>query len=168
MSLLSKSAEYALRASIYIVAASQHGHKCGLKEIAEAIDSPVFFTAKILQELTRKKLISSFKGPNGGFYVDPLAPDISMRDLVEAIDGGDLFVSCGLGMKNCSDSDPCPLHDQYKPIRNQIVAMLQQTTIQNLARRAINDNKQKKHYSLFLQKNPALQNKLEWIADSKI
>ncbi len=155
MSLLSKSAEYALRASIYIVAASQYGHKCGLKEIAEAIDSPLFFTAKILQELTRKKLISSAKGPNGGFYVDPAAPNISMRDLVEAIDGPDLFVSCGLGMKHCSDDDPCPLHDQYKPIRSQIVAMLQQTTIQNLARRALTDNKQKKYYSLFLHKNPA-------------
>lgn len=149
MSLLSKSAEYALRASIYIVAASQNGHKCGLKEIAAAINSPVFFTAKILQELTRKKIITSYKGPNGGFYVPPQAPDISMRMLIEAIDGSDLFTACALGIKNCSDSDPCPLHDQYKPIRAQIIAMFQQTTIQNLARRSIVDNKQKAIYHIF-------------------
>lgn len=168
MSLLSKSAEYALRASIYIVAASQHGHKPGLKEIAEAIESPVFFTAKILQELTRKKLITSYKGPNGGFFVDPSAPDISMRDLVEAIDGKDLFVACGLGMNSCSDQHPCPLHDQYKPIRAQIIAMLQQTTIQNLARRALADNKQKDHYSLFLSSAALPQFGLERIANCKI
>jgi len=152
MSLLSKSAEYALRASIYIVAASQAGHKCGLKEIATAIDSPVFFTAKILQELTRKKLIHSAKGPHGGFYVASDAPDITMLALIEAIDGDDQFTSCALGIKHCSDEDPCPIHDQYKPIRSQITAMLENTTLQNLARRAIVDNKQKSIYGLFLKK----------------
>ena len=156
MSILSKSAEYALRASIYIVAATQNGHKFGLKEIASAIDSPLFFTAKILQELTRKKLIQSSKGPHGGFYVDSHAPDINMLALVEAIDGSDLFTACALGLKHCSDSDPCPLHDQYKPIRAQITAMLINTTIQALARRALAVNKQKPVYGLFLRKAVAV------------
>jgi Rrf2 family protein len=143
MSILSKSAEYGLRASIYIVATSQSGHKSGLKEIAAAINSPVFFTAKILQELTRKKIITSFKGPNGGFYVAPDAPGITMLALVEAIDGNDLFTACALGIKYCSDSNPCPLHDQYKPIRSQIEDMLKNTTIQQLAQRTLVNHEQR-------------------------
>ncbi len=139
MPLLSKSAEYAIRACIFIVARSQAGHKTGLKEVAAAIGSPVFFTAKILQGLSRQKLISSMKGPNGGFYVPEEAFDITLLDLVQAIDGTDLFTECGLGMKQCSDSNPCPIHDQYKPIRAQITAMMENTTIQSLARRAIID-----------------------------
>lgn len=149
MSILSKSAEYALRASIYVVAASQNGHKCGLKEIAAAIDSPLFFTAKILQELTRKKLIQSSKGPHGGFYVETDGPDITMLSLVEAIDGCDQFTACALGLKHCSEENPCPIHNQYQPIRAQIMAMLKNTTIQELAHRALTENQQNSVYSIF-------------------
>ncbi len=157
MSLLSKSAEYAIRASIFIVARSQTGHKTGLKEVASAIGSPVFFTAKILQGLTRQKLISSIKGPNGGFYVDPDSRDITLLDLVQAVDGTDLFTECGLGMKQCSDANPCPIHDQYKPIREQITSMMERTTIQHLARRAVMDADGKSIRGLSLKKDYVLE-----------
>ena len=68
--MFSKTTEYALRATIYIAQKSSEENKLGIDVIAKAIDSPKSFTAKILQSLTKgNKVISSARGPNGGFYI---------------------------------------------------------------------------------------------------
>ncbi|KAA8484967.1 BadM/Rrf2 family transcriptional regulator [Arcticibacter tournemirensis] len=118
--ILSKSCEYAIRATVYIAFRSYKNEKAGIIEIAEAIGSPMHFTGKILQELSRKKVLSSNKGPNGGFYIaDPSS--LYLIDIIRAIDGNELFSSCVLGLKNCSDIQPCPVHSQIKPIRTQLL-----------------------------------------------
>lgn len=68
--MFSKACEYAIRAVIYISIRSIAGSKLSIKEIAKEIDSPLHFTAKILQTLSREGIISSIKGPNGGFYIN--------------------------------------------------------------------------------------------------
>lgn len=117
--ILSKSCEYAIRAAVYVAGKSKNKEKAGIIEIAEAIGSPMHFTGKILQTLTRQRILSSIKGPNGGFYIED-DKSVYLIDIIRAIDGNDLFTSCVLGLKNCSDSKPCPMHDQIKPIRNQL------------------------------------------------
>ena len=89
--IFSKSCEYALRAVLYTYMKSDSNANLGVKEIAKEIGSPVPFTAKILQQLTKKKIISSVKGPNGGFYIDPSSKPVSIYQVVEAIDGTDFF-----------------------------------------------------------------------------
>ena len=117
--ILSKSCEYAIRAAVYVAFKSVKGEKAGIIEIAEAIGSPLAFTGKILQTLTRKKVLASSKGPNGGFYIiDPAS--VYLIDIVRAIDGNEIFTACVIGLTTCSADRPCPLHHQMKPIRDQL------------------------------------------------
>jgi len=125
MSMFSKTCEYAIRAVIFIAQKSKDGDKVGIKEIAGGIDSPTHFIAKILQELVKHGLVQSLKGPTGGFYLDEESAKSSLADIVKTIDGDKLFTGCGLGLKQCSESHPCPIHHQFKKIRKNIADMLE-------------------------------------------
>lgn len=129
MAIFSKTCEYAIRAVFYIAHKTVDGGRVGIKDIAAGIDSPELYLAKILQDLSRKGLISSFKGPNGGFFLEQEALRKPLSDIVEAVDGDNLFYGCGLGLKQCSEINPCPLHNQFKDIRNSIHQLLSETTI---------------------------------------
>jgi Rrf2 family protein len=129
MGIFSKTCEYAMRAVFYIAQRSHQGDKVGIKEIAENINSPQPFLAKILQKLSREGLIQSVKGPNGGFYFDSHGLKRPLSDIVSAIEGEEIFTGCGMGLTYCSESNPCPLHNDFKQIRNQIMMMLRNTTI---------------------------------------
>lgn len=129
MAIFSKTCEYAIRAVFFIAHKTASGSRVGIKDIAAGIDSPEHFLAKILQDLSRKGLISSIKGPNGGFYLDTSALDHPLSEIVEAVDGDSLFKGCALGLKQCSEINPCPLHNEFKDIRNNIQLMLSNITI---------------------------------------
>lgn len=129
MGVFSKTCEYAIRAVFYIAQKSHEGKRSGIKEIANNINSPEPFLAKILQKLSREGLISSVKGPNGGFYIDGKDLNRPLADIVSAIEGENIFTGCGMGLSYCSESNPCPLHEEFKKVRNQITIMLHQTTI---------------------------------------
>ena len=131
MAIFSKTCEYAIRAVFFIAHKTSSGNRVGIKDIAEGIDSPEHFLAKILQDLSRKGLISSSKGPHGGFYMDAAALLRPLSEIVEAVDGNSLFYGCGMGLKQCSEINPCPLHNEFKDIRNRIHLMLSTTTIGN-------------------------------------
>ena len=118
-----------MRAVFYVAQRSQEGHKVGIKEIAIHINSPEPFLAKILQRLSREGLIQSSKGPNGGFCFDSESLGRPLADIVVAVEGNDLFTGCGLGLTYCSETNPCPLHEDFKKIRNQLTQMLRTTTI---------------------------------------
>ena len=129
MGVFSKTCEYAIRAVLFIAHKTASGGRVGIKEISGGIDSPEPFLAKILQDLSRKGLVQSAKGPNGGFYLDDHALKRPLTDIVEAIDGNGLFTGCALGLKQCSEINPCPLHGQFKAIRSEIHQLLETTEI---------------------------------------
>ncbi len=132
--MVSKTAEYALRATIYIAQKGTLENKLGIEEIARAIDSPKSFTAKILQLLTKDNtVISSTRGPNGGFYMTDKAKKLSIRTILETIGEDDIFTKCVMGLKLCSESKPCPLHVQYKPIKEKLIRLFEKRTIESLA-----------------------------------
>lgn len=133
--MFSKACEYALRAVLYISIKSVNGSRLGIPEIAKEIDAPVAFTAKILQTLVRENVISSIKGPNGGFFIDPKSKPISLATIVRAIDGNDdVLHTCTLGLKDCSDKFPCPIHHEIKRYKEHLRKVMEQSTIQNLSR----------------------------------
>jgi Rrf2 family protein len=132
--MFSKSTEYALRATIFIAQKSSEEKKLGIVEISKAIDSPQSFTAKILQALTKdNKIISSVRGPNGGFYISNIAKKLPVRMILEAMGEDAMLEKCVLGLKLCSEIQPCPMHAQYKPIKQQLIKLFVTTTIQQLA-----------------------------------
>ena len=129
-----KTTEYALRATIYIARRSDKKNKPGLAEIAKAIDSPRSFTAKILQLLTKNnKIVSSVRGPNGGFFLTDKAKKLPVYAVLEAMGDGDVLTKCVLGLKQCSEVKPCPMHTQYKTIKQQLIRLFETKTIQSLA-----------------------------------
>ncbi|HEY0669694.1 MAG TPA: Rrf2 family transcriptional regulator [Sphingobacteriaceae bacterium] len=130
MGIFSKTCEYAMRAVFFIAHRTASGGRVGIKEIANGIGSPEHFLAKILQDLSRRGIVQSVKGPNGGFYMDRATLKKPLSEVVEAVDGNGIFTGCGLGLEYCSEINPCPLHHEFKDIRNQIHAMLQNTSIE--------------------------------------
>ncbi len=131
--MFSKACEYGIRAVIYIWSQSKKGNKLGVKDICKEIDAPEYFTAKILQSLAKQDIVSSTKGPNGGFYISKEQENIHLMDLVVAIDGDKLFNGCGLGLKQCSETNPCPIHHGYKEIREGLARLLKTKTLRDLA-----------------------------------
>ena len=129
MGIFSKTCEYAMRAVFFIASKTANGGRVGIKEIATGIDSPEHFLAKILQDLSRRGVIQSAKGPNGGFYVDDVILNMPIASIVEAVDGNSIFTGCGLGLEYCSEDNPCPIHHDFKAIRNQIQDLLKTTRI---------------------------------------
>lgn len=132
--MFSKSCEYAIKATIYIAVQSNQDKRVGLKDIAKEIASPEAFTAKILQQLSRNNIIDSVKGPNGGFQIDKKAmTKIKLSQIVLAMDGDSIFKGCGLGFKECSEKKPCPVHEKFKIIRNELKNMLENTSVYELS-----------------------------------
>lgn len=127
--MFSRTCEYAIRALIYIAQKSKNGAKVSIKDISLGIDSPEYFIAKILQDLSKKGFVKSMRGPNGGFYMEPKNYNTSIANIVREVDGQSLFTECGLGLKECSNSHPCPIHDEYKVIRSQIIELYEKSTL---------------------------------------
>ncbi len=133
--MFNKETEYALRGLIYIQSQNNEGERPGITEVAEQIDAPHSYTAKILQRLVRLGLIESQKGKGGGFYFDKTRPDLSLKQLINAIEGETLFRGCGFGLKKCDENYPCPLHGRYAPIRDALNHLVSEESIQSMARK---------------------------------
>jgi len=134
--MFSKTCEYAIRALFFIACQSAEGRKTGIKEIALGIDAPEPFIAKILNDLSRKNLVQSYKGPLGGFFLNEKSAQNSVADVVKAIDGDKLFLGCGLGLHYCSEREPCPIHHQFQQIRKSLYHMLEKTKLNSMAQPA--------------------------------
>lgn len=132
--MFSKSCKYGIKAVLFIAQQSQLGIRVGIKDIVEAIDTPEAFTAKILQILSKKKIVLSVKGPNGGFEIPKENLDkIKLSEIVDAIDGDDLYTQCALGLSICSQEKPCPLHNKLVLVKNELKHILQNTTVLEVA-----------------------------------
>jgi Rrf2 family transcriptional regulator, iron-sulfur cluster assembly transcription factor len=125
--IFSRTCEYAIRAMTRV--ADEPEKLMPAEEIAEAEEVPLPVLSKILQELVRKGLLESRRGPGGGFRLSRRAELITLRDIVAVVDGLDHFMDCVAGLKVCSEDAPCPLHNTWKGMRTQILSALETTTL---------------------------------------
>ncbi len=134
MSLLfSRQCEYALQAVLYL-AQKKGGVRVSIKDMTRELGIPYHFLGKIMQELTRKGLLVSVKGPHGGFALAMPASEITLFHIVDAIDGADFTRTCVMGFPECSGKHPCAVHAQWEVLRNGIYAMLVTESIEEMAR----------------------------------
>ena len=118
---------------VYLAASAEHGGLISLRSIAEGTDSPVAFTAKILQKLVHAGLVHSIKGPGGGFSIPTaLLKEVKLSDVVKAIDGDVIYTGCALGLAECDNERPCPLHDRFLRVREDLRKMLESTRVCDL------------------------------------
>ena len=132
--MLSNTSKYAIRATIYIALNSKKGEKIDIKTIAAALNIPYPFLAKILQTLAKQKLLLSTKGPNGGFSLARDPEKISLYEIVTVTDGSDMFDNCLISLRSCNEEDiPCPVHDKFAPLRDEIKNLFKKQTLGSLA-----------------------------------
>lgn len=130
--MLSKSCIYAIRSVIFVAQNASIEAKMGFKTVAKGLDLPESYTGKLLQKLTAKNILHSIKGPKGGFYATPQSLKTPIIKIIEVIDGLAYFHTCGMGLKECSDSHPCPLHHDLKVIRDGLFDIYSSRTIGDL------------------------------------
>ncbi|GEO04794.1 hypothetical protein AAE02nite_24580 [Adhaeribacter aerolatus] len=131
--MISKACKYGIRAAVFVASQADKNQKLNVKEIAREVDAPEAFTAKILQVLNKHRIITSLKGPYGGFYIEDFQLEQPVINIVNAIDGMAVFHECGLGLKRCAELHPCPMHDKFKAARETLRQVFQETTIRQLA-----------------------------------
>ena len=131
--IYSRSAEYAIRAFVHLAQVPE-GKYAMVKNIAEQEHIPAHFLAKILQQLARKGLLRSSKGPTGGFAMRVDPSEVRLLDIVEALDGLAPFQQCASGLAECNDDMPCSMHDSWVALRSRIMDYLGRNTIADLVK----------------------------------
>jgi Rrf2 family protein len=133
MSLLfSKPCEYALQTVAYL-ALKPRGEMTSTKELTDRFEIPYHFLGKILQNITKKGLLVSLKGPRGGFALAMSPEEITLFHIVEAVDGLGFMNNCVLGFPDCGGTNPCAVHDKWGEIRDQVYTMLVSRNIEQIA-----------------------------------
>lgn len=130
--MLSLTCKTAIKAVIYLASKFDSGQKAGIKEIAEYIDASEHTVGKLLQILVKENVINSSKGPTGGFYINTTQWLQPIINIVYAIDGREVFNQCGLGLSKCSATHPCPIHNDYKPVRDLFQSVCKNKKISDL------------------------------------
>ncbi|OIQ40214.1 MAG: transcriptional regulator [Bacteroidetes bacterium MedPE-SWsnd-G1] len=128
--MLSNACKYAIRSVLYLAIHSNELKKIGVKAITEELETPQPFLAKLLQQLSRDNLVSSTKGPNGGFFLSDIDKQNTIWNVIESIDGTDKFDNCFLGLKKCNGENPCPVHFIVVPFKETILADFRDKTIE--------------------------------------
>ena len=130
--MLSKSSKYALKAILYLAVNSSADKKIMVKNISAPINVPQAYIAKLLQELSKHNIVSSARGPNGGFYMSDENKKTTLVEVINIIDGEDRLNSCLLSLHNCNDDKPCPLHHLAGPYRSAFIDNMKRNTINDM------------------------------------
>ncbi|SMO64661.1 RrF2 family transcriptional regulator [Fodinibius sediminis] len=130
--MFSTSCDYGLQAMLFLALHYSDEENIDLTSISKELDIPKHFLSKILQMLVKHKLLISMKGPTGGFRLNRPPSDIRLIEIIDTIDGLDIFNECGIGFKKCNDENPCPIHYEYKEVRNKIRNLFENKTLKEL------------------------------------
>lgn len=130
--MLSVTSQTAMKAVIFLGSKSKPGQRFSIQSIAENLGASQHTVGKLLQTLVKEDIIKSLKGPSGGFYITEEQMDIPLIEIIYAIDGKEVFKTCGLGLKKCSSLHPCPIHDEYKNSRDAMEKLFASKKISDL------------------------------------
>jgi len=134
--MLSNTCKYGIRAVLYLAQNIKGENKIGIKKISKDLNIPTPFLGKILQTLAKNKILSSTKGPHGGFGLNKDPYKLSLYDIVVTLDGEDLFNDCLISIGDCashhSDAYYCPVHDKFSPIKEKLIEFFQGENIGQL------------------------------------
>jgi len=130
--IFSGSTEYAIR-GLAELAGRAPKRKMLLDDLVRGTDLPRDFLAKVFQKLVKGGLLNSVKGRGGGFSLARAPHEITLMQVLEVMEGPQCYDHCVVGLDVCSDTQPCPQHDLYKPIRQRLKQYLSTTTLADMA-----------------------------------
>ena len=131
--MLSKASKYAIRAVLFLAENSSKEKKYSAKTIADELEIPLHFIAKILQKLVKSTVISSTKGPRGGFFTSKKNTENNVCSILDEIESGDVFEPCFMGLPQCGDENPCPVHHIVAPFKDAILEKFKHQSIAEFA-----------------------------------
>jgi Rrf2 family protein len=132
--LYTLSSQYAIRALLYLADQSNH-HYCRIEDVAEAEKIPQAFLAKLVQRMVKKGLLRSLKGLRGGIELARPAKEITLFMIADAIDDlSQISMECALGYGECSEKNPCTLHERWKVLRSQQINFLENINLAELVK----------------------------------
>ncbi len=134
--IFSKACELGLQAVLFL--SIKENRTFNAKEISAELKVPKEFVSKVLQILTSSGIVGSKKGKNGGFFLAKNPSEVKLIEIVEAIDGLDVFKSCVLGFPGCSHETPCPVHNQWGKLRDEAYKMLSEETLEEFKEKTKN------------------------------
>jgi Rrf2 family protein len=129
---LSKKADYALMAMKHLAVHSD-ASSASAREIAEAYDIPLELMAKVLQRLAKSGLVLSLQGTRGGYRLAKATRQISVADIIQAIDGPLTVTACSTESENCGQYSKCSVRDPLWKIKDRIISALSDCTLQEIA-----------------------------------
>lgn len=130
--IFSKKCEIALQTVLYLATEGKN-QLFNAQQISYKVKQPKEFVSKVLQTLTSSSIIGSKKGKNGGFFLAKSAKNVRLIEIIESIDGLNVFNNCVLGFPGCSSEEPCPVHDKWGTLRDQAYKMLSEETLEELS-----------------------------------
>jgi Rrf2 family protein len=130
--IFSKSFAYALRGILYISTTKDGNNKIRVEDISKDTGIPRHFLGKIMNKMVKAGIVSSIKGPIGGFYISNKTLDVQLLQLYYLFDGSQLFDGCALRLKSCSEDNACPMHHKVEETKKNIKLLLTDTTIREL------------------------------------
>jgi len=139
MRLLPKTSTYALRAVLYIASTGTDEKFVPIRKISDDLNISFHFLTKIFQILSQHGLMNSYRGPSGGIALAKPANEISLIEIITALEGADFFEGCILALPNCGDEAPCPLHEYWGKMRDQLKDMFEKTSLEELGEKIRND-----------------------------
>lgn len=131
--MFSRTFEYAIQSILYIVINSRNNTPIRLNVIAESQNIPIHFLSKIMQKMVRGGLLKSTKGPNGGFILNIEPDKVFLYDILVEFDGEEFFDRCGIGLRMCQDTNPCPIHHEYSEVKNRVKNLLSKKSLADVS-----------------------------------
>lgn len=122
--------------TLLLLALEPEGKCRRIRELAARLDTPATYLAKIVRDMTRLGLLRGVRGPGGGVRLARPAPEINLWEVLTVIEPVEELDRCFLKLSRCDDLHPCPLHEQWSPIRTQIIDMLKSKTLLEIAEEA--------------------------------
>ncbi len=130
--VLSKASVYGLRALMYLVSEKNRTGYLNIGEISEKLDISFHFLTKTFQTLTQHGILESYRGPNGGITLKKPAEEVFLSDIIIILEGKDFFDKCFLGLPDCGEARPCPMHDFWKVAKKTIKDEFDTTSLAEL------------------------------------
>jgi len=130
--ILSRSSVYAIRLIFSLLEKQPLSRFLRIKDAALELDVPYFQLAKVANVMISEKILTSSTGPNGGIDLGPNVNDLTLQDIITTFGDGDVFDSCILGLKECSDESPCPIHSAWSSVKGEIIDIFSNRTLGEL------------------------------------
>lgn len=131
--MLSNASKYAVRGVLFLAEKSSATKKFGAKHISEELNIPLAFIAKLLQKLVKAKIISSSKGPHGGFYMTDENRSNNVCNILDVIENEKIFHNCFMGLEKCDSKNPCPVHHIVATFKGALLKKFETQSIDEFA-----------------------------------